>query len=121
MKNKRPMQPPQAMVTVANLDVAKVYWGVQAIPKDSLTSDHVPVPPDCDLVPGRYRWSMEHSRFDPLTTPVAHPSQVSTEQAVCELAKFAQSLGAKSEALSRYIVQFETSIDQQRDIDGVLK
>lgn len=29
----------------------------------------IPVPADCDLVPGRYRWNAERTRFDPINLP----------------------------------------------------
>lgn len=71
------------MLTVADLDVDRVYWGVtQKAAEDIAAGDVVfkaeQIAPqlrvegvwyidgDCDLARGRYRWSPELRRFDPL-------------------------------------------------------
>jgi hypothetical protein len=38
----------------AKLDAAGVYQGVEKV--DKLFSEDIPVPADCDLVPGKYIW-----------------------------------------------------------------
>jgi hypothetical protein len=53
------------MPTIARLGPDGIYLGIRTV--DSLSDGDVPVPVDCDLRPGRYRWSSESRAFEPLT------------------------------------------------------
>lgn len=52
--------------SVARLDVNGVFLGVDEIDAADLTDQHIPVPTDCDLEPGRYQWDAEHAMFLPI-------------------------------------------------------
>ena len=116
-----PISDARPPATIAQLDAKRVYWGIKTIPADQLTTDDVEVPADCDLAPGRYKHSLERKRFEPMLEPAEKPNVISVEQVLCELAKIALGQGVKSELLASYIVQYENSIDQVKDIDGGAK
>lgn len=98
--------------TIAKLDANRVYWGIETIELVDLTDEQVEVPPDCDLTPGKYRWSVELQKFDSLTDMQQAPSGVpSLEAAVFELVQWAQTQGAKSAFLDAYAAAFKISID----------
>jgi len=56
------------MPTFAILDAAGVLQGFEKVPKKKWkpAAGRVPVPDDCDLAPGRYRWDGEQGTFVPL-------------------------------------------------------
>ena len=98
--------------TVAIIDADGVYRGIDTIAADALNDKHVQVPADCDLAPGKYRWSAEHQRIEPLTElQQAPPGVPSLETAVFELVRWAQGQGAKSAVLDAYAAAFKISID----------
>lgn len=112
MQNPDLPEAPPADVTVALLDADGTYRGIQTIAESALTADHVKVPSDCDLQPGRYLWSREHNRFDPLTeNQMATSEAPSMERVVYELVLLAQASGAQSPVLAKYEAAFRLSID----------
>ena len=101
-----------ATVTVAIIDADGVYRGIDTIAADALTDKQVPVPADCDLAPGKYRWSAEHQRFDPLTELQQAPAGVPTLEAVVyRLVLHAQAQGATDPAFAAYATEFKKSFD----------
>lgn len=111
---KKPVDaPPAAPITIANLDVNGVYFGVTTLDQANQPSLVIPVPADCDLLPGRYVWCSEHQRFDPLpdSKALTEPGQVSLEQAVNALATWAVEQGATSPLLVQFVADFKKSLD----------
>ena len=96
--------------TFAKLDAAGVYWGVQTLPLP-VTDEHVAVPADCDLAPGRYCWNAVDQRFDALSEALTEPGQISVEAVVFELVRFAQGQGATAPIFDQFIKQFKASLD----------
>jgi len=107
-----PVAPPEP-ITIANLDVNGVYFGVITLDPDNPPAVVVPVPADCDLKPGAYVWNADHQRFDPRPDGqvLAEPGQVSLEQAVNALATWAIEQGATSPLLTQWVAEFKKSID----------
>lgn len=68
MKKQVPPETP-ATLAVARLDADGVYHGIDHLPADQVTADHVPLPDGCDLPPGCYRWDRASSAFVPLAGP----------------------------------------------------
>lgn len=66
-ENETPESPPT--VAVAILDSAGVYHGIEQIPADRVTDDHVLLPDGCDLPLGRYFWDRDQATFMPLANP----------------------------------------------------
>lgn len=103
---------PPPTVTVAIIDAEGVYRGIETIAADALTDRHAQVPADCDLAPGKYRWSAEHQRFDPLTDLQQAPPGVPTLEAVVyQLVLHAQAQGATHPQFAAYVAEFKKSID----------
>lgn len=103
---------PIVTVAVAIIDAGGVYRGLDTIAANTLTDQHVQVPADCDLTAGKYRWSAEHQRFDPLTDAQQAPPGVPTLEAVVyQLALSALALGATHPDLATYLADFKKSID----------
>ena len=96
--------------TFARLDAAGVYWGVQTLPLPA-ADEHVAVPFDCDLAPGRYRWNAIDKRFDALAVALTEPGQISVDAVVAELVRFAQAQGATAPLFEQFIKQFNASLD----------
>jgi len=69
----------------ARLDHAGVFWGVEQVP--ALAPGDVPVPVDCDLRPGAYRWDAGTRRFEPLPRQrqCAAPAAPTLEEAFAAL------------------------------------
>jgi len=81
-------------VTVADLDANGYFRGVKTLAPEEVTGTHVPVPADCDLKPGAYRWSELDGAFMP-----APPQDVkSPELEIDALSAIAHGLIALSEA-----------------------
>lgn len=59
------------LVQVAKLDAADTYLGLEMLPADQITADHVQLPDGCDLPPGKYYWDRSASTFLPLRSPQA--------------------------------------------------
>lgn len=112
-KKKPVAAPPVEPITIAILDVNNVYFGVTTLDPANPPAVLVPVPADCDLKPGRYEWSAEHQRFDPLpdSRAVTEPGRVSLEQAVNALATWAVEQGATSPLLAQFVSEFKNSLD----------
>lgn len=66
-ENETPDSPPT--VAVARFDAAGVYQGIEQIPADQVTDNHVPLPDGCDLPSGRYFWDRDKATFMPLASP----------------------------------------------------
>ena len=54
-------------IIVAKLDADGIYHGMDAIPADQVTADHVCLPDGCDLPHGKYFWDRAQGSFMPLT------------------------------------------------------
>lgn len=117
-ENSTPQEPPEetpdlpSTVSVADLDVNGIYWGVHVINRASLTPEHVAVPECCDLTPGAYRWNAAQQRFDPLprSQRITQPGSVSLEEAVHELVQLAARSGQLPPRLAQWDQQFVNSI-----------
>jgi hypothetical protein len=112
-ENNPPPGVPEPPITIANLDVNGVYFGVTTLDPANPPAVVVPVPADCDLKPGGYFWNAEHQRFDPRPDGLvlAEPGQVSLEQAINALAVWAIERGATSPLLSQFVADFKKSVD----------
>src|SRR5690349_10659057 len=59
------------MPTVALLDTNFVFIGLEKVPApEEMSQNRIPVPEDCDLRPGEYKWSHEKGRFIPINDPL---------------------------------------------------
>lgn len=110
------MSPPTTTIAVAKLDANGVYWGMQTITPDDLNEQHVQVPADCDLAPGKYRWHAQHQRFDALTELQQAPEGLATLEAVVyQLVQNAQAQGATEPVFAAYAANYKRSIDAMGD------
>lgn len=64
-KTKKTKAVIEELVTVAIIDSAGIYHGMEQIKKSDVTSTHVQLPDGCDLPPGKYGWDQKHNCFMP--------------------------------------------------------
>lgn len=114
-KSQTKPHPPQ--ITVAILNAAGVYLGVESINLADKTAEHFEVPADCDLTPGRYRLDRAHSQFVALPddqvidVAAAGGDAVSRDQVLFALVAWATGQGANSPVFDAFTAQFKKSID----------
>lgn len=114
--------PPAVKITVATLSATGIFLGVEQMDATAKTADHIEVPADCDLAPGRCRWVVIEGypgggRFEYFGTedqPVDGGSGISLDIALNALATALKEQGIKlPAAVTEWQAGFAKSIDSQ--------
>lgn len=113
---------PPATTAVAILSSDGTYMGVgEIVDLDQLAPGQVPVPADCDLLPGRYRWDSDKQTFMPIDrgSPVDRtpPPEAIEGIAFGLLSAWKSGMSLHEKTLS-WLDGWLTSIDKMKSVDG---